>query len=488
MAGRRRALDLRDDLVGGDGSLGAAGPRNDAVGAMERAAVLDLDEGARSIDVGPISKSSSTEPSSASGSNAAEARPTVGSARPTSRSTPESVGIGRPSASSSRPPARSAAGPSIRCRTGGQRIGRRQRLRIDRDRAAGDEDLRVRVRPAGPPNGLARLASAIDVTVQVLTTTRSAASRRPPARRRGPRRRGSRGPPGTAASWDEGPSRRPCPGSSDRTTSPGCRRWRRHVGRMTSRRPIRSTGKWLFHASAQSASRTIRGLSSPIGRSPNAWRWPSAVVASAMAGSTRAGSRPGRYARTMAGLVGSTTAPRPSSVSPKPGSTLVPPGAKRVRISLTASTASMSAATDSSTQTPDPSAAKSRLARPRSTRRRRRALEDRPAARPRQPRASFHPIEDPAGRQHGLARLGGQLLEQLALPLRQLGRHVDVDDDVEVAARPGPAQMRHAAAAQPDLGAGLGARPDLHLLVALDRGIRTRVPSAAWAIESCSSW
>ena len=147
------------------------------------------------------------------------------------------------------------------------------------------------------------------------------------------------------------------PGSSDRTTSPGCRRWRRQVGRMTSRRPIRSTGKWLFQASAQSASRTSRVCRSPIGRSPNAWRWPSAVVASAIAASTPAGSMPGRYARTIAGLAGSTTAPRPSSVRPKPGSTLVPPGAKRVRISLTASTASMSAATESSTQTPGPRAA-----------------------------------------------------------------------------------------------------------------------------------
>jgi hypothetical protein len=67
------------------------------------------------------------------------------------------------------------------------------------------------------------------------------------------------------------------PGSSARTTSPGERRWRRHVGRMTSRRPIRITGKYAFHASAQSASWTIRVRSSPIAavRRPGGARGPS---------------------------------------------------------------------------------------------------------------------------------------------------------------------------------------------------------------------
>ena len=50
---------------------------------------------------------------------------------------------------------------------------------------------------------------------------------------------------------------------------------------MTSRRPTRMTGKYAFQASAQSASWTIRVRSSPIGRSPNAWRWPSASATSA---------------------------------------------------------------------------------------------------------------------------------------------------------------------------------------------------------------
>ena len=47
---------------------------------------------------------------------------------------------------------------------------------------------------------------------------------------------------------------------------------------MTSRRPIRRTGKWAFQAWAQSASWTTDTSSSPIGRRLNAWRWPSACA------------------------------------------------------------------------------------------------------------------------------------------------------------------------------------------------------------------
>ena len=65
------------------------------------------------------------------------------------------------------------------------------------------------------------------------------------------------------------------------------------VGRITSRRPTRSTGKCAFQASAQSASSTRRVRSSPIGRRPNAWRWPSASATSAAAGSAAARSRAG---------------------------------------------------------------------------------------------------------------------------------------------------------------------------------------------------
>ena len=85
-----------------------------------------------------------------------------------------------------------------------------------------------------------------------------------------------RAPPGRAGSSDGGRSRTPCPGRARGPRHRGPARWRRHVGRMTMRRPTRRTGKYAFQASAQSASWTMRVRSSPIGRRPNAWRWPSA--------------------------------------------------------------------------------------------------------------------------------------------------------------------------------------------------------------------
>ena len=143
------------------------------------------------------------------------------------------------------------------------------------------------------------------------------------------------------------------PGSRAMTTSPCRRRWRRQVGRMTSRRPTRRTGKWAFQAVAQSASWTTRVSSSPIGRSPNAWRWPRARRRrrDRRLGDARIGAPAGRPGRSPAS---SRRWPRdsPSSTRTKAGSTLVPPGATRPRISLTASTASMSAPTESSIQVP----------------------------------------------------------------------------------------------------------------------------------------
>src|SRR6267378_5286716 len=119
----------------------------------------------------------------------------------------------------------------------------------------------------------------------------------------------------------------------------------------------------------------------------------------------------------MAGFVGSTRAPRPSSVRSKAGSTLVPPGATRPRISETASTASTSAATESSSHAP------------------------RPAPMPPPPGGTSAKrvadlVEDPgvASRRDRLARLGRVVREQLALALRELGRDDDVDEDVEITA------------------------------------------------------
>ena len=146
------------------------------------------------------------------------------------------------------------------------------------------------------PRRAARAAMARIPDPQPTSSTRA------PRRRRG--RPATRPRRGTAGSSDGARSRTPSPGSSARTTSSGARRWRRQVGRMTSRRPMRMTGKYAFHASAQSASWTTRVRSSPIGRSPNACRCPSAVATSATArsvGRTVArrqvcpdGRRPGR--------------------------------------------------------------------------------------------------------------------------------------------------------------------------------------------------
>ena len=83
------------------------------------------------------------------------------------------------------------------------------------------------------------------------------------------------------------------PGSRARTMSSGAARWRRQVGRITMRRPTRSTGKCAFQASAQSASSTSRVRSLPIGRSPKACRWDRAASASRAAACADAASRAG---------------------------------------------------------------------------------------------------------------------------------------------------------------------------------------------------
>ena len=78
-----------------------------------------------------------------------------------------------------------------------------------------------------------------------------------------------------------------------------------------------------------------------------------------------------------------------------------------------------------------------------------------------------------------LARLHRELLEQLPLPrgLSRVGT-AHVDQHVEVAAHARPPQVRHAPAAQPDLGARLGAGLDLDQLLAVGRGHRRRARPA----------
>ena len=88
-----------------------------------------------------------------------------------------------------------------------------------------------------------------------------------------------------------------------------------------------------------------------------------------------------------------------------------------------------------------------------------------PPRRPRSTEGVADPTQDPAAavRVHLLAELAGQLLEQLALAPVELGGDRDVDQHVEVAADRRAARLRHAPAAEPDLGARLRPGPDLDL-------------------------
>ena len=132
----------REDRLGRERPLGAAGPRDDAVGAEERAAVLDLDERPGALD----------------------GRAIVGDAVDRSRRrapTPDSVGSGPRASWPSRAEQRLELGEerglavvADQARVG---VDRRERLGPDLDGAARDDDLGARVRPARPANGGARL-------------------------------------------------------------------------------------------------------------------------------------------------------------------------------------------------------------------------------------------------------------------------------------------------------------------------------------------
>ena len=150
MAGVDRAAHVLQHNVRGERALGAACPRDDAVGAVERAAVLHLHERARPLDRARSS-----------------AMPSMGLAA----STPESVGAANAAARGARPrrsrggrgassPSSSAeeAPPSRRCPRGG-RPGR-ARANVGRstcDRAARHDDGASGFAPAGTPHGLAAL-------------------------------------------------------------------------------------------------------------------------------------------------------------------------------------------------------------------------------------------------------------------------------------------------------------------------------------------
>ena len=294
---------------------------------------------------------------------------------------------------------------------------------------------RCRRRPRGPPRGGSPRWPGCR------SRTRHRGPGRRPARRRGRRRPRASARHSRVVGWRPVPNA--MPGSSARTSSSATALWRRHVGRMTSRRPTAAPG-----------SRPSRHWPSrPRGRSGSAARR-SAAARTPAGGRARRRPMPPRPRRPRGRGPGGRHGPWPAAsgrparrAPPRPGRRrarpTTPPGAARPRISLTASTASTSASTESSSQAPCPS------------------------ARGAHPSPSFSRM--PPAAVDLLAALGGQLGQQLALALRELGRHDDVDQDVEVALRARPAEMRHALAAQPDLRVGLGAGLDLDLLLAVDR-------------------
>ena len=212
-----------------------------------------------------------------------------------------------------------AARRELRREVGGERDEHR------RDEVGDDEVEGTGARRAGSRAGRAADARrGSGVRSRASPRRRSGPCRRRPARRRRgapPRSRGSRSRSPTSSSRAR-PSRAPprasrpssaqrsmparqsrvvgcrpvpnaIPGSSAMTMSPGRRRWRRHVGRMTIRRPIRRTPTWRFQAVAQSDSWTTCVRSSPISRRSKAWRWPSARSTSSTAARTAVASRAG---------------------------------------------------------------------------------------------------------------------------------------------------------------------------------------------------
>ena len=144
MAGARApAARPRARPPGARRPLGAAGRRDDAVGAEERAAVLDLDE-----RPGPLDRRAVVGDPVDRGRHARQRRQRRG------RTVARAVAAGRPSiASSASSSARSAS--FARCR----RAARRRRSaanasRPDLDRAARDDDLRIGVGSARAAHGV----------------------------------------------------------------------------------------------------------------------------------------------------------------------------------------------------------------------------------------------------------------------------------------------------------------------------------------------
>ena len=86
------------------------------------------------------------------------------------------------------------------------------------------------------------------------------------------------------------------------------------------------------------------------------------------------------------------------------------------------------------------------------------------------------PVQEACLLGHDLVRRVRVGLERLTLGAREALRYVDVDQDVQIATLAGPAEVRHAAATEPDLRAGLGAALDLDGLLTLHGRHEDRCP------------
>ena len=223
---------------------------------------------------------------------------------------------------------------------------------------------------------------------------------------------------------------------------------------MTIRRPTRSTGKCAFQALAQSASWTIAAARSPIGRSPKAWRWPSSRSARATAARTR-----GDVDQRQVGA--DERRPREVDARREP---LVDELERR----LDARPAGRGPGEDLGHGLDGLVVGGDRQLQP-GTRRRGRGCEVdareriRRGARRRPRRRGPGVTRGPASRaapggETASPRLLRVRLEQLALLLLSLRRDDDVGDHVEVAADRLAAEVGHAAAAEPDLGARAASR------------------------------
>ena len=157
MAGRERPPDVGEDGLGRERALRAAGSRDDAVRAVERAAVLHLDVGPRPIDpVAAVGDAVERRARAAAGDHDAGERRQRPVERPVDRLEPvlrqpeEPLDLGEQ-------PVLVLVGDEA-----SRRIDGGERRPADLDRAAGGDDRAhpaTRGAPAGPPGATSRRRS-----------------------------------------------------------------------------------------------------------------------------------------------------------------------------------------------------------------------------------------------------------------------------------------------------------------------------------------